>query len=67
MVYSGRVAVIEYLRCDESIRSIPKDDQFLMKVKDLNLQTGSRELLQDGLLKAIKGVTSIDEVLRVCG
>lgn len=65
--YSGRVAVIEYLRCDESIRSIPKDDQFLMKVKDLNLQTGSRELLQDGLLKAIKGVTSIDEVLRVCG
>ena len=65
--YSGRVAVIEYLRCDENIRSIPKDDQFLMKVKEHNLQTGTRELLQDGLLKAIKGVTSIDEVLRVCG
>lgn len=65
--YSGRVAVIEYLRSDETIRSIPKNDQFLMKVKDHNRQNGARDLLQDGLLKAIQGVTSIDEVLRVCG
>jgi general secretion pathway protein E len=65
--FTGRVAVIQYLRCDESIRSIPKNDQFLMKVKDHNLQTGVRELLDDGLLKAIRGITSVDEVLRVCG
>jgi general secretion pathway protein E len=65
--FTSRVAVIQYLRCDESIRSIPKNDQFLMKVKDHNLQTGVRELLDDGLLKAIRGITSVDEVLRVCG
>ena len=65
--FSGRVAVIQYLRCDESIRRIPKNDQFLMKVKEHNLQAGVRELFDDGLLKAIRGVTSVDEVMRVCG
>jgi type II secretory ATPase GspE/PulE/Tfp pilus assembly ATPase PilB-like protein len=38
-----------------------------MKVKEHNLQAGVRELFDDGLLKAIRGVTSVDEVMRVCG
>jgi len=65
--YSGRVAVMEYLRCDDHIKSIPKDDQFLLKAKMYNRQQGGRDLLEDGLLKAMSGVTTIEEVIRVCG
>ena len=65
--YSGRVAVIEYLRCDEPIKAIPKDQDFIMKARRLNKERGGRNLLEDGLLKACHGVTTIDEVLRVAG
>ena len=65
--YSGRIAVLEYLRCDDHIRTIPKDDQFLAAAKLHNREMGGRDLLEDGLMKAMTGSTTVDEVLRVCG
>lgn len=65
--YNGRLAIIEYLRCDEQLRAIPKDDQFLANAKDYNRSRGGRDLLEDGLLKALQGKTTIEEVFRVCG
>ena len=65
--YHGRIAIIEYLRCDEAIKSLPKDENFPVAARKLNLQRGGRTLLQDGLLKAIAGQTTIEEVIRVAG
>lgn len=65
--YRGRIAIIEYLRCDEAIRQLPKDENFLSKAKQQNTARGGRDLLHDGLLKVIQGLTTIDEVLRVAG
>lgn len=65
--YLGRVAIIEYLRCDDVIKALPKDQHFIQHAKAANLQRGGRTLVQDGLLKAIQGITTIDEVLRVAG
>lgn len=65
--YKGRMAVIEYLRSDENIRAMPKDEQFISKAKSYNASIGGRTLLEDGLVKAINGLTTIDEVIRVCG
>src|SRR5690606_496379 len=65
--YRGRVAVVEYLRCDEAIKSLPKDENFPQTARKLNLSRGGRTLLQDGLLKAINGQTTIEEVIRVAG
>ena len=65
--YSGRIAVLEYMRCDDHIRTIPKDDQFLAAAKLHNKEKGGRDLLEDGLMKAMTGSTTVDEVLRVCG
>jgi general secretion pathway protein E len=65
--FRGRVAVIEYLRCDEAIKSIPKDQDFILKARRLNKERGGRNLLEDGLLKACRGITTIDEILRVAG
>jgi general secretion pathway protein E len=65
--YKGRLAIIEYLRCDDHLRSIPKDDQFLANAKRYNHSRGGRDLIEDGLLKVLQGKTTIEEVYRVCG
>lgn len=65
--YKGRMAVIEYLRSDDEIVAIPKDEHFIPKAKKHNASIGGRTLLEDGLAKAILGLTTIDEIIRVCG
>jgi general secretion pathway protein E len=64
--YRGRMSIMEYLRCDENIRALSKDHYFIPEARRLNKENGNRTLLEDGLLKACKGLTTIDEVLRVC-
>ena len=38
----------------------------LSEIRAIARAAGSRSLLDDGLLKASRGVTSVEEVLRVC-
>ena len=65
--YKGRMAVIEYLACDDAIKAMPKDSDFIPKAKQHNLELNRRTLLEDGLYKAICGLTTIDEVVRIAG
>ena len=65
--YQGRVAILEYLRIDETIRSMPKDADFLLKATRHMQAEGVRNLYEDGMYKALLGVTTIDEVVRVAG
>lgn len=65
--YKGRVALIEYLKCDEDVSILKKDSNFLIEARKLNKSKGYRNLLADGILKALKGQTTIDEVFRVAG
>lgn len=65
--YSGRVAIVEYLRIDDSIRSFPKGANFIHEVHQYMKTTGSRGLFDDGLFKVASGMTTIDEVVRVAG
>jgi general secretion pathway protein E len=65
--FKGRTAVVEYLRCDEQLQSIPKDSHFISHAKVLNKSLGRRTLFEDGLLKAINGETTVEEIVRVAG
>jgi general secretion pathway protein E len=65
--YKGRMAVTEYLACDETIKALPKDANFINKAKTHNHSLDRRTLIEDGLYKAILGQTTIAEVLRVAG
>jgi general secretion pathway protein E len=65
--YKGRVAVAEYLRCDEHIRALPKGVDFLPAARRHAASQGWRTLLEDGFAKALRGVTTVEEVLRVAG
>ena len=65
--YRGRVAVAEYLRCDAHIRALSKGPDFLPRAREYAHSQGWRTLLEDGFAKALRGVTTISEVLRVAG
>lgn len=65
--YKGRVAVAEYLRCDEHIRSLSKGPDFIPLARRHAADMGWRTLLEDGFAKALRGVTTVAEVLRVAG
>ena len=65
--FKGRVAIIEYLRCSDAIKAVPKDQNFIQKARLINKEQGARTLLEDGLFKAIQGITTVEEVLRVAG
>jgi len=65
--YSGRIAIVEYLRCDDEIKKIPKDKFFPSAARELSQKRGYRNLMEDGFYKALLGITSIEEVLRVAG
>jgi len=65
--YKGRMAVVEYLRCDDEIKAMPKDSDFIPKAKTHNHSLNRRTLLEDGFYKAILGLTTIEEVVRIAG
>jgi general secretion pathway protein E len=65
--YKGRMAVTEYLRCDDEIKAMPKDADFIPKAKQHNASLNRRTLLEDGFYKAMQGLITIEEVVRVAG
>lgn len=65
--YLGRVAFLEYLPCDIQVKRLPKDEKLLDNLHLLMKENNLRSLKEDGFLKALQGITSIDEVLRVAG
>jgi general secretion pathway protein E len=64
--YKGRMSIMEYLPCDQEIRKLPKDSYFIPEARRHNSEVGNRTLFEDGLMKASQGLTTIDEVMRVC-
>jgi general secretion pathway protein E len=65
--YRGRMAVVEYLRCDEGIKALDVGPHFLTEARRYCDSQGWRSLREDGYLKALQGLTTLEEVLRVAG
>lgn len=65
--YQGRIAIVEYLRCDDDLRALLGTGNFLTDARRLNHSKGFRTLLEDGVLKAMRGTTTLEEVIRVAG
>ncbi len=63
--YRGRIAIFELLSVDDEIKEMVLLKASARKINDVAAKKGMRSLRQDGLDKAIKGVTTIDEVFRV--
>ncbi|KAB8137493.1 type II secretion system protein GspE [Gracilibacillus oryzae] len=63
--YRGRIAIHELLIINETIKKMMMNNKDLSEIKSYLKQNGMHFLLEDGLHKVAKGVTTIEEVLRV--
>ncbi|MBU3964421.1 GspE/PulE family protein [Patescibacteria group bacterium] len=63
--YKGRSGIFEVLPITESIKRLIDEGVFSEKIKDQAIKEGMRTMVEDGLVKAAQGITTIEEVLRV--
>jgi len=63
--YSGRIGIYELLPMTPEIRKLIMDRVDASQIKETALSQGMKTLMMDGLNKAIEGVTTVEEVLRV--
>lgn len=63
--YSGRIGIYEVLTMNETVESLALARRPSSELSEAAKQSGMITLRQDGILKAIKGITSIEEVWRV--
>jgi type IV pilus assembly protein PilB len=65
MGYSGRVGIFEVLDVSEKISRLIMDNVSADQIKDTAVEEGMLTMIQDGYLKALEGITTLEEVLRV--
>ena len=63
--YKGRLVINEVLVVDEDIRNAILLKASAEEIKQIAIRNGMTTMLEDGIAKAIQGLTSIEEVLRV--
>lgn len=63
--YSGRIALFELLSMNESIRHLTVSRASAAQIRSQAQETGFKRLREDGLQKAIQGLTTLEEVFRV--
>lgn len=63
--YSGRIGIFEVLPVSEKISRLILERAPASKVEDQAREEGMITMTQDGYLKSLEGITTIEEVLRV--
>lgn len=63
--YKGRTAVYEILQMNEEIRDLVVNRASADQIREKALKLGMKTLFNDGIEKAIAGITTVAEVLRV--
>lgn len=62
--YKGRTGIHELLSVDDTIKSMIIEQESTENMKKYALSHGMKTLRQDGLLKALKGITTVEEVVK---
>jgi len=64
--YYGRVAIIEKMMLTPQLRQLVAESRPASEIREVAISQGMKTLKQNGLMKAMQGVTTPEEVLRVC-
>jgi len=64
--YAGRIGIFELFAPGEAMLEAISEGLTLHELRAIAARTGFRSLRHDGFEKALAGLTTIDEVLRVC-
>ncbi|HZQ60240.1 MAG TPA: type II secretion system protein GspE, partial [Casimicrobiaceae bacterium] len=63
--YTGRVSILEMLPMTDPLRSLVMKHATSTDLRNEAIRGGMRTMYEDGLIKAVRGVTTFEEVLRV--
>jgi type II secretory ATPase GspE/PulE/Tfp pilus assembly ATPase PilB-like protein len=63
--YSGRVGIFEVLDITDKISRMMLENISTLDIEKTAMEEGMLSMVQDGYLKALEGITSIEEVMRV--
>ncbi len=63
--YKGRIGIFEVLKVNSEITNLILNHSASEDIMKVAKQQGMMEMIQDGYLKALDGITTIEEVLRV--
>ncbi len=63
--YKGRIGIFEVLSVNDAIKDLINRKATTTEIARQAMRDGMRTMVEDGLVKAAKGLTSIEEVLRV--
>ncbi len=63
--YLGRTTIMEFLVMDDALRRAVMRHAGMGELEQLAREAGMRTMYEDGIMKALAGVTTIGEVLRV--
>lgn len=63
--YKGRLGVFEVLKVSENIAKFINAGKTAEEIEKEGIKEGMTTMLEDGLIKAAQGITSLEEVLRV--
>lgn len=63
--FCGRTAILEILSVSESLRQAILGNRDIAEIQHVAERSGMRRMQSHGFAKALKGITSIEEVLRV--
>jgi type IV pilus assembly protein PilB len=63
--YKGRLGIFELMVMNNKIRELAFQGASTTDIRRMAVSTGMKMMWDDGILKAMKGITSLDEVFRV--
>lgn len=63
--YKGRIGIYEIMEMDDEIRTALMRNADASEIKKIAIKNGMTLMIEDGFKKAVEGVTTIEEILRV--
>ena len=65
--YRGRIGIYEVMEMDDSIKNLIMQRANSGTIEAQAKKNGMITMLQDGVIKMLNGVTSLEEIIRVIG
>lgn len=65
--YKGRIGIYEVFTMDDKLKQLTVDNAPAFKILQQAIENGMITMLQDGVFKTLKGLTTLEEVYRVIG
>jgi len=63
--YKGRIGIFEVLEMSETISKMVSKRESSDEIEEQAKKEGMIQMMEDGIIKAVQGITSIEEILRV--